>query len=71
MEYPVLNSFVPAPNQLSWFQTPIPRRQQEMSSQAMENEKGKQISSFKGSTNGLGSQMFPTNVLVGTDGQVS
>ncbi|KAH7838084.1 hypothetical protein Vadar_021837 [Vaccinium darrowii] len=70
MEYPVLNSFVPAPNQLSWFRTPVPRRQQEMSSQAMENENGKQISSFKGSTNGLGRQMFPTNGLGGTDGQM-
>lgn len=71
MEYPVLNSFVPVTNRQSQFQTLIPHHQQDTSSQAMENKYTKRISSFQGSTNSFGNQMFPRNGLGGTDGQVS
>lgn len=71
MEYPVLNSFVPVPNRQSQFQTLIPHHQQDISSQAMENKNLKRISSFQGSTDSFGNQMFSRNGLGGTDGQVS
>ncbi|KAI8525541.1 hypothetical protein RHMOL_Rhmol13G0238300 [Rhododendron molle] len=69
MEYPVLNSFVPVPNRQSQFQTLIPHHQQDISSQAMGNKNLKRISSFQGSTDSFGNQMFSRNGLGGTDGQ--